>query len=231
LKISGDGTQFEYRTDLVEHLKPRVLVFNLKVHAQGDGINGKTHTQLFPSTITIDGCAHDKINKVTHTWKVQQEFRHGNLKRKEQSVKIPTFTIDVPYCPFHYYHITDSTNAPVPYVDVGTADRNCNEANPYSTSKEFRNSKGYRGCQNKAIDGKTCMKWKDVPGINWNDAAQGLGDHNYCRNPDMSTNQRYTEQSDLFCFTNVGGIKQTPCRPILISFQKDTKTISFWSDI
>jgi hypothetical protein len=71
VKISCDGTQFEYRTDLVEPLKPRVLVFNLKVHAQGDGINGKTHTQLFPSTITIDGCAKDKINKVTHTWNVK----------------------------------------------------------------------------------------------------------------------------------------------------------------
>merc|ERR1719191_1189027 len=33
----------------------------------------------------------------------------------------------------------------------------------------------YRGCQNKTITGRTCLKWP---------ATWKLGDHNYCRNPD-----------------------------------------------
>ena len=48
---------------------------------------------------------------------------------------------------------------------------------------------GYRGCQTKTVSGKTCQKWtaqyphrhSRTPS---NFPNKGLGDHNYCRNPD-----------------------------------------------
>ena len=65
-KITISSSTFTYRTDLVEEMTPRVLVFSLKVHAQGDGINNSVHTQLFPSTITINGCDKPGVLFITN---------------------------------------------------------------------------------------------------------------------------------------------------------------------
>ena len=58
---------------------------------------------------------------------------------------------------------------------------------------------GYRGKQNKTLSGKTCQKWnsqspqkhKNTPE---NKPNSGLGDHNFCRNPDGET-------GGIWCYT------------------------------
>jgi hypothetical protein len=54
--IRISSSTFSYRTDLIE---PKTIKYSLRVHAQGDGINGHTHIQDFPSTILIQGCDNE----------------------------------------------------------------------------------------------------------------------------------------------------------------------------
>ena len=71
--------------------------------------------------------------------------------------------------------------------------------------KDFvkRASENYRGTQNTTVSGKTCQKWTSTK-PNWHDRTpsnkkyinKGLGDHNYCRNPDGEPN--------IWCYTTDG---------------------------
>jgi len=81
------------------------------------------------------------------------------------------------------------------------------------TNIESYNSNGtnYRGNQNKTINGHVCQKWTsqfphkhfETPEDNKN---KGLGDHNYCRNPD--------NDSSIWCYTNNPNIKKEYCKPL-----------------
>ena len=59
---------------------------------------------------------------------------------------------------------------------------------------------GYRGCANKTVSGRKCQKWtvqwphrhSRTP---WKYRGKGLGNHNYCRNPDG-------EPGGIWCYTN-----------------------------
>ena len=56
----------------------------------------------------------------------------------------------------------------------------------------------YRGFQNKTVSGKTCQKWTSQSPHNHNRTAsnypnKGIGDHNYCRNPD--------DHNTIWCYT------------------------------
>jgi hypothetical protein len=46
--VSVSGTTFKYKTNFLE---PRTLKFSIWVHAQGDGINGKSHKKEYKSSI------------------------------------------------------------------------------------------------------------------------------------------------------------------------------------
>lgn len=87
-------------------MKPRVLVFTLNVHFQGDGINGASHFKGYPSTITIDGCATDPMKIVT-PW--TQDRNNLSPQRKKEVIQIPDFKIDNPYCPFDHYELLVDT--------------------------------------------------------------------------------------------------------------------------
>ena len=72
---------------------------------------------------------------------------------------------------------------------------------------------GYRGCQTKTVSGKTCQKWtaqsphrhSRTPS---NFPNKGLGDHNYCRNPDG-------EGGGIWCYTTSASRRWEYCDPLL----------------
>jgi integrin beta 3 len=67
---------------------------------------------------------------------------------------------------------------------------------------------GYRGCQAQTVTGKTCQKWniqtphkhKKVLG------EKGVGDHNYCRNPDG--------EDTIWCYTTDPDKRWEYCDPV-----------------
>lgn len=68
---------------------------------------------------------------------------------------------------------------------------------------------GYRGCQNKTINGRTCQKWSlQSPHTHKNkpNERKGTGDHNYCRNPDG-------EPDGIWCYTTDSNPRWEYCKP------------------
>ena len=83
----------------------------------------------------------------------------------------------------------------------------CNE----SISGKIEN--GYRGCQTKTKNGRTCQKWTSqfhkhtrTP-ENPKFAGKGIGDHNYCRNPDG-------EPHGIWCYTTDPKKRWEYCDPL-----------------
>ena len=83
--------------------------------------------------------------------------------------------------------------------------------NNKKTCNESMTGKGedYRGCQNKTKSGKQCMSWASAEKINLKgnskEAEDGLGGHNFCRNPKG-------EKGSIWCYTGKG--KTELCAPI-----------------
>ena len=72
---------------------------------------------------------------------------------------------------------------------------------------------GYRGCQTKTVSGKTCQKWTaQSPHRHSRTPSKypnkGLGDHNYCRNPDG-------EGGGIWCYTTSASRRWEYCDPLL----------------
>ena len=71
---------------------------------------------------------------------------------------------------------------------------------------------GYRGCANKTVSGRKCQKWtvqwphrhSRTP---WKYRGKGLGNHNYCRNPDG-------EPGGIWCYTNDRRKRWEYCKPL-----------------
>jgi len=71
---------------------------------------------------------------------------------------------------------------------------------------------GYRGCQSHTVTGRTCQAWTSqsphghsrTPA---NYPNKGLGDHNYCRNPDH-------EPNGIWCYTTDSGSRWEYCDPL-----------------
>jgi len=71
---------------------------------------------------------------------------------------------------------------------------------------------GYRGVQSKTRSGKTCQKWTvQSPQHHTRTESEypdkGLGDHNYCRNPDG-------EPDGIWCYTTEAGTRWEYCDPL-----------------
>jgi uncharacterized protein YegL len=74
------------------------------------------------------------------------------------------------------------------------------------------NGADYIGCQDRTVSGKQCQKWTDkVPHKHKflksaRQLKRGLGDFNYCRNPDQS--------SSIWCYTNDPTTPWEACAPL-----------------
>ena len=85
------------------------------------------------------------------------------------------------------------------------------------------NESGYRGCQTQTITGKTCQKWtsqsphthSNTPS---NKPGKGLGAHNYCRNPDGSTN-------GIWCYTTDPNTRWEYCDPSLVILKSENDDV------
>jgi hypothetical protein len=85
------------------------------------------------------------------------------------------------------------------------------------------NGELYRGCQSKTVSGKICQKWTSqsphlLSKLEHQNAmngenGMGLGDHNYCRNPDG-------EQDDIWCYTTDPETRWEKCAPMSETEQK-----------
>lgn len=69
----------------------------------------------------------------------------------------------------------------------------------------------YRGYQTKTVSGRTCAKWTDQSPHEHTRTPQnypntGLGNHNYCRNPDDNT--------AIWCYTTDPGKRWELCVPL-----------------
>jgi len=69
----------------------------------------------------------------------------------------------------------------------------------------------YRGCQTFTVDGQTCQKWTAQSPHGHSRTPQnypdsGLGDHNYCRNPDG--------EPSIWCYTTDPSVRWNICVPL-----------------
>ena len=94
--VTVSGSTVTYKTDIVE---PRELRFNLRVHAQGDRINGRYHYKDFSTYIRLQGCDNE-ANVITNpkesAWK--QTVLNETPNRGWTNVAIREFTYSNPYC-------------------------------------------------------------------------------------------------------------------------------------
>jgi len=80
---------------------------------------------------------------------------------------------------------------------------------------------GYRGCQTKTVSGKTCQKWTSQSPQKHSRTpdrykGQGLGDHNYCRNPDG--------HKGIWCYTTDPDKRWDDCAPAPVQATTATTT-------
>ena len=81
----------------------------------------------------------------------------------------------------------------------------------------------YRGCQTTTRSGRTCQKWSETTPHSHNKLPEnypnkGLGDHNYCRNPDG--------EGTIWCYTTDSSIRWEYCDPIGESTDDSTGNFS-----
>merc|ERR1719162_2703750 len=94
----------------------------------------------------------------------------------------------------------------------------CNAGNETMTGKGI----DYRGCRNQTITGRTCQPWTSQTPHKHTHGGKvvlaGMGDDNYCRNPDDS--------DSIWCYTTDPNSRWGYCTPIGVSMTTECETIS-----
>ena len=151
------------------------------------------------------GCQNKTVTgKTCQRWDEQSPHGHSRTPQRYSHKGIGNHN----YCrnPDNSRHgiwcYTNETQTRWEYCDslnAEQANENPNCENAAETIRGYR-QRDYRGCQNKTVSGKTCQNWTShehnphhhiTPESRPN---KGLGDHNYCRNPDNSS-------GGIWCYT------------------------------
>jgi len=106
----------------------------------------------------------------------------------------------------------------VPKMPPGLA---CKEALVGNTDKFAGAS--YKGCQTTTVSGEKCQKWtaQEPHRHDWSPVStpgKGLGDHNYCRNPDDSTT--------IWCYTSNTTMRWDYCEPFFSKISPEALLLS-----
>eukprot|EP01084_Bolivina_argentea_P263299 445599_1 len=77
-----------------------------------------------------------------------------------------------------------------------------------------KNGNDYRGCQSTSISGRQCQKWTEQSPWEHDITPEkykhfGVGDHNYCRNPDHEG-----REDTIWCYTTSINEHMDPCEPL-----------------
>ena len=159
---------------------------------KGEGFTGKGEDYRGKQDKTITG-------KTCMNWTKQDPHKHGNTPDKKPTKGLG----DHNQCrnPDGNKEIWCYTN------DKNSRWEACKPLNESFTGK----GEDYRGKQNETISGKTCMNWtKQDPHKHDNTPEKkpnkGLGDHNFCRNPDGN--------KEMWCYTTDKNKRWESCKPI-----------------
>eukprot|EP01084_Bolivina_argentea_P319362 553933_1 len=125
-----------------------------------------------------------------------------------------------------FYVFGGTTDTPAPGADVATniLQYVCNEA-----LNGQINGVDYRGCQSRTISNKICQKWVSHSPHSHDIYTQqkmdyfGIGDHNYCRNPNPGT------KNTIWCYTMDVNTEWDYCDPLQTI--SSTSCMSQWNKI
>ena len=142
-------------------------------------------------------CSEDNIKFRGETWEVPQGEAPASSEYTTKSF-LPEVSLA-------------KGNTPIVFCKAGggdgsSKDKGCNEALVGDVQD------GYRGCQAKTKSGKTCQKWTEQAPHGHSRTPEkypnlGLGDHNYCRNPDH-------EPNGIWCYTSEKRSRWEYCSPL-----------------
>jgi len=142
-------------------------------------------------------CSEDNIKFRGETWEVPQGEAPASSEYTTKSF-LPEVSLAKGTTPFGFCKAGGG--------DGSSKDVGCNEALVGHLQD------GYRGCQAKTKSGKTCQKWTVQAPHGHSRTPEkypnlGLGDHNYCRNPDH-------EPNGIWCYTTEKRSRWEYCSPL-----------------
>ena len=167
---------------------------------KGESLTGKGEDYRGKQTKTITG-------KTCMNWTKQDPHKHGNTPEKKPNKGLG----DHNQCrnPDGEKKIWCYTN------DKNKRWENCQPLSNKKCNEDlFGDGSTYKGCQDKTVNGRLCQNWsKDTPHKKSDqnakalkEKAAGLGDHNFCRNPDG--------EKEIWCYTADKDKRWEKCSPI-----------------
>ena len=184
--------------------------------------HGKVIISFLPCNETLSGTKGNgyrgcqtktSSGKTCMNWSSQSPHKHINTPEKKKDFGIGNH---------NYCRNPDGEKTIWCYTtDKNKRWENCAPIKPCNETLSGTKGNGYRGCQTKTSSGKTCMNWSSQSPhkhINTPEKKKdfGIGNHNYCRNPDG--------EKTIWCYTTDKNKRWENCAPIKKEFTTFTFT-------